>query len=208
MSDFALHLSNERIEQELDQEEPSSASYFDSIINPGLDLSFLTFLRANDCELTMRNFKVSSAALTFKRKEKLQIYLEIPEELCQANWVYSKETLDKQNKQSFNIHQQKRVTSSEKRCKQKKPKVVPSCAFCFLSHINSKDTIGSGKVQIFARTFIETFLKFLFQNRNSKRKKSKIWDLKNNLIHWRLKVADAYNGFQGTIKSLLLWAMG
>ena len=69
--------------------------------------------------------------------------------------------------------------------------MVPSCAFYFLSHINSKDTIGSGKVQIFARTFIEIFLKILFQNRNSKLKNSKIWNFKIKLIYWRLMIADA-----------------
>ena len=40
------------------------------------------------------------------------------------------------------------------------------------------------------RTFNETFLKFLFQDRNSKLKKRKILDLKNKLIYWRLKVSD------------------
>ena len=87
-------------------------------------------------------------------------------------------------------HQQRRVASSEKRCKQKQLKVVASCAFCFSSHINCKDTIGSGKVRIFARTFSETFFKFLFQNRNLKQKISKTWDLKIKLIYWRLVIAD------------------
>ena len=57
--------------------------------------------------------------------------------------------------------------------------------------MNSKDTIGSGKVQIFARTFIETSFKLLFQKRNSKLKNSKIRDLKIKLIYWRLMIADA-----------------
>ena len=41
----------------------------------------------------------------------------------------------------------------------------------FLSQIYSKDIIGSGK-EISARTFIETFLKILFLNSNSKQKKA------------------------------------
>ena len=50
--------------------------------------------------------------------------------------------------------------------------MVLSCAFCFLAHINFKGTIGSGKVQIFAQTFTEIVLHFLFQSMNSKQNKA------------------------------------
>ena len=95
MSDFKLFISNERIEQELDENEPSSASYFEAIVNPSLDLSFLSFLRSNDVELSLDNFTISSAALTFKCNEKIQVYLDIPEFLCDGNWCYSKNLLTK-----------------------------------------------------------------------------------------------------------------
>ena len=89
MSDFKLFISNERIEQELNDNEPSSASYFEAIVNPSLDLSFLSFLRSNDVELGLDNFTISSAALTFKSDEKIQVYLDMPEFLCDGNWCYS-----------------------------------------------------------------------------------------------------------------------
>ena len=57
-------------------------------------------------------------------------------------------------------------------------------------YIYFKDTISSGKIQIFVRTFIETFVKFWFQNRNSKPKNCTMWDLKQKLINWRFKVAE------------------
>ena len=72
--------------------------------------------------------------------------------------------------------------------------MVPTCAFCFLSQINYKDTFGSGKVQIFAQIFIERFFKFLFQNKNSKHKNSLILDLKSKPIFWRLIIADDSQG--------------
>ena len=44
--------------------------------------------------------------------------------------------------------------------------MVPDCTHCIISHTNSRDAIVSGNVQIFAPTFIKTFLDFLFQYRS------------------------------------------
>ena len=114
MSDFKLHLSNERIEQELAQDEPSSASYFDAIINPSLDLSFLTFLRSNDVELSLDNFTISSAALTFRRDEKIRVYLDIPSNLSGGNWCYTKNQQAQHNIQALSILIEDFTTSNSK----------------------------------------------------------------------------------------------
>ena len=114
MSDFKLHLSNERIEQELAQDEPSSASYFDAIINPSLDLSFLTFLRSNDVELNLDNFTISSAALTFRRDEKIRVYLDIPSNLSGGNWCYTKNQQAQHNIQALSILIEDFTTSNSK----------------------------------------------------------------------------------------------
>ena len=103
MSEFILHLSNEKIEHELDEDEPSSASCFDAIINPSLDLSFLTFLRSNDVELSLINFKISSAALTFRRNENIDIKLDIPTTLHDANWSYTSMAIARHNLQPMKI---------------------------------------------------------------------------------------------------------
>ena len=114
MSEFTLHLSNERIEQGLSENEPSSASDFDAIINPSLDLSFLTFLRANDVELNLENFKISSAALTFKRDEHIQVLLNIPTELAEANWIYASEAVKNHNLLPMKIRTHDFTTSDPK----------------------------------------------------------------------------------------------
>ena len=111
MSDFKLFISNERIEQELNDNEPSSASYFEAIVNPSLDLSFLSFLRSNDVELGLDNFTISSAALTFKSDEKIQVYLDMPEFLSDGNWCYSSSLSAKSNSLPMKIPTEDFMTS-------------------------------------------------------------------------------------------------
>ena len=84
------------------------------------------------------------------------------------NSYHNQQSRPKSGTPYFSHQRKKKAASSGKRCKQKQLKVVPRCVFCSLQHINSQDAIDYGMVQIFARTFIKRFLKFLLQNKNSK----------------------------------------
>ena len=94
---FVLELSNERIESSLEQNHPSSASFFEPILSPSLDLNFLKFLRSTQLDCCLKNFQIDSYPLTTIRQEHLTFKLEIPTSLTKANSVFDDDIVNQKN---------------------------------------------------------------------------------------------------------------
>ena len=94
---FVLELSNERIESSLEQNLPSSASFFEPILSPSLDLNFLKFLRSTQLDCCLKNFQIDSYPLTIIRQEHLTFKLEIPISLTKANSIFDDDIVNQKN---------------------------------------------------------------------------------------------------------------
>ena len=101
--DFTLELSNERTELNLDQDLPSSAGSFEAILAPTLDLSFLTYLKADNVNCALKNIQVDSAPLSCVKNEKLFFNLVLALGPSQGNSIYNEDVLIEANKKGLVI---------------------------------------------------------------------------------------------------------
>lgn len=103
MGDFTLQLSNERIELENEESLPSSASSFEPILSPTLDLNFLTYLRADDISCALKNFQIDSAPLTYIKNEEIEFNLIMSTDIANSNGIYGEDQVSADNKRSLII---------------------------------------------------------------------------------------------------------
>ena len=102
-SQYTLHVSNERVEKALGDEERSSASNFHIPIIPSLDLSALRYLTSSECELRLAKLEIDSYPLSFIHGESIKTFLNIPTNLAGGNSFFNVKTLETKNNQPLEI---------------------------------------------------------------------------------------------------------
>ena len=98
---YDIFISNYETELDLDDEEPSSASYFPCTTD--LDISPLLFLRAPVAKIGIQYVTIENLCLCFLDKEVIKIHFSSPSEINSANLVCSSDVLDEKNATSFDL---------------------------------------------------------------------------------------------------------
>ena len=101
---YDIYVSNQSIENELDENEQSSAGKFTVLLQPELNLSSLLYMRSIDAELSLTQLHVNNLPLTMSRRENCQIYLEIDVDTVGVNQYYNVDSLTEFNKVPLTIH--------------------------------------------------------------------------------------------------------
>ena len=95
---YSLFLDNRSAEDALGDDDVSTASNFDVVLDPRLDLSSLLYLKAVEAELGVVSLIIDSLPLCFTRNESIEIQFTIPESTAEANFVFNRTSL-----RQFNI---------------------------------------------------------------------------------------------------------
>ena len=95
---YALFLDNKTEEDALQDNDASTASSFEVILTPQLDLSSLLYLRAVEAELAVTTFMVDSLPLCFIRQESITVKTWMNTKHVEANFVYNKTAVEYQNR--------------------------------------------------------------------------------------------------------------
>ena len=96
-----LFLSNVPIEDELKDEDPSSAAFFTTSVS--VDLEPLLFLRSSSAKLSLSYLTIDSLALAFTRMEHISVTLSAPSEKLTSNFVFNKKNIPPINDKMFNL---------------------------------------------------------------------------------------------------------
>ena len=75
---YVLDLTNDQSESTLDADSPSSASNFNILLSPTLDLSSLLYLRSVAAEITLAQLTVDALPLTATKRESITVRVDIP----------------------------------------------------------------------------------------------------------------------------------
>ena len=87
---YELFLSNEDEEYQRNPiKQQSSASNFKSIMDPGLDISTLIFLKSSDAEIALSTCFVNNLPLAISQTELISIYVAIPLDSSSGNQSYN-----------------------------------------------------------------------------------------------------------------------
>ena len=100
---YELFLSNEEQEYQRNPEEHSTASDFRSILDPGLDISTLVFLKSSEAELAVQNIYIDNFPVSFSQTEAVSIYVAIPLLSATCNQNYNKYDTNLFNNEPFAI---------------------------------------------------------------------------------------------------------
>ena len=85
---YHLYLDNQTSEMELDEDSHSTASEFEVLIEPQLDLGPLLFLKSTEGEVAVQNWHIDSMPLTVSRLEKCYVTLIMDKTIAHANMTY------------------------------------------------------------------------------------------------------------------------
>ena len=77
IQDYRLHLNNRETEDFSNDDDDSTASNFEVILQPTLDISNLLFLKSTEAEIGLSELTIDNTCLTFKRSEQIQCYVKI-----------------------------------------------------------------------------------------------------------------------------------
>lgn len=103
-SHYTLNLSNEEMEDKLEDQSPySTASDFRIVLNPSLDLSPLLFLKSVAAELSVSSVSLDSLPLSTTRTENVQVYMYHPPLSANINQVFSELKVRESNKQPLEV---------------------------------------------------------------------------------------------------------
>ena len=100
---YEIYLDNSSNEDQLKNDEESTASQWNTIFNSGLDLSPLLYLKSTSAELALNQFSVDDLPLTTTAREKITVQIHLPEHLATANLFYGSESLSKSNDEIHEI---------------------------------------------------------------------------------------------------------
>ena len=74
IQEYHLHMDNRSSEDAGNDEEDSTASNFEVILQPTVDISNLLFLKSTEAEIGLSELTIDNTCLTFKRSEKIQCF--------------------------------------------------------------------------------------------------------------------------------------
>ena len=110
---YDLYISNVKQEEELNETNVSSASRFNTILDPNIDLSSLLYLRSVSAETALAYATINGLPLTYSSTETIQIYITIPANDATCNQSYNSIALEKFNETAYEIQMNDYTTTSE-----------------------------------------------------------------------------------------------
>ena len=100
---YVLDLTNDQSESTLDADSPSSASNFNILLSPTLDLSSLLYLRSVAAEITLAQLTVDALPLTATKRESITVRVDIPPDHTNCNAWYNPISILDENNVLFEI---------------------------------------------------------------------------------------------------------
>ena len=100
---YHLYLDNHQSEMELSEDSHSTASEFDVLIEPQLDLGSLLFLKSTEGEVSLQSWHIDSIPLTVSRLEQCYVTLIMNETIAHANMTYGSANVLKFNRSRKSI---------------------------------------------------------------------------------------------------------
>ena len=97
-------MDNRSSEDAGNDEEDSTASNFEVILQPTVDISNLLFLKSTEAEIGLSELTIDNTCLTFKRSEKIQCFVKIDIQKPSVNWLVDKTTLTAWNNKPLQIN--------------------------------------------------------------------------------------------------------
>ena len=98
IDEYALYITNQDNEDELEPNQISSASEFSVIFNPSIDLNALLYLKAVQAQIACQDFCIDGLPLTLTRTETFTIFLEIEPQIGDMNLNLNSNKVEKKNK--------------------------------------------------------------------------------------------------------------
>ena len=96
-----LFLSNVQVEDELRDEDPSSAAFFTTSVS--VDLEPLLFLRSSSARLSLSYLTIDALALAYTRMEHISVTLSAPLKKLTSNFIFNKKKIPPINEKVFNL---------------------------------------------------------------------------------------------------------
>ena len=100
---YDIYISNAKIEDNLDENEMSSAGHWETLLDQSIDLSSLLFMKSTTAEIALTKLTFDGVPLTYLESEKISINFTIPEEHAKCNQFYSTYFLRKVNSEPLQI---------------------------------------------------------------------------------------------------------
>ena len=109
---YELYLSNKTIEDNLDEQSPSSASEWKATLEPAVDIANLLWGKSDIAQAKVKQLNISSLPLCFSKTETIKVFVNIPSTLADVNQYYNTEHLDTFNKEPYTIRLIDLITSA------------------------------------------------------------------------------------------------
>ena len=100
---YVLDLTNDQSESTLDADSPSSASNFNVLLSPTLDLSSLLYLRSVAAEIALAQLTVDALPLTATKHESITVRVDIPPDHTNCNSWFNPISIIDENDILFEI---------------------------------------------------------------------------------------------------------
>ena len=94
---YEIYLDNKSGEDQLEQNEESTASSFNTIFNSSFDLSPLLYLKSTSGELALNQFTVDDLPLTTTKREHISLKITLPDDIAWCNQAFNIERLKDEN---------------------------------------------------------------------------------------------------------------
>ena len=100
---YEIFISNEDIEYTRTPDTGSSASDFQTILDPALDISSLIYLKSSNAELSLDQIYIDGLPLCFTQTEDVSIYIAVPPHSTQCNQTVNETAVGTFNDQPYAI---------------------------------------------------------------------------------------------------------
>ena len=100
---YDIYISNTKVEDNLDENEMSSAGHWETVLEQSIDLSSLLFMKSTTAEIALTKLTFDGVPLTYLESEKISINVTIPKADAKCNQFYNSLYLEKMNSEPLQI---------------------------------------------------------------------------------------------------------
>ena len=109
---YELYISNQQTEDELDENALSSASDWEAILEPSVDVSNLLYGKSDIAQAKVKQMNISSLPLCFSKSEAIKVFIIIPPEFGKCNQWFNSENVATFNNQPYVVKLEDVITNS------------------------------------------------------------------------------------------------
>lgn len=109
---YELYLSNKATEDELGEDDPSSASDWKAIFEPSIDVANLLYGKSDIAQAKVKQISISSLPLCYSETESIKAFVTIPPSFGACNQFFNTENVETFNNTPYVIPLEDVITSS------------------------------------------------------------------------------------------------